>query len=209
MIRCLPILILVYTIVLTSCATQSMSSKSPGPQQQPQPGTPSTPLSSCPTKGWCPSYETFLQAQFSPSVLATDQSSVCRQRLDPKRFWTGFVKAIVYCESGYDAASGMTEDFKDGATGVLARSVGLLQLSVGDKLNYKTPYCQRLTPETLKNPEINLGCGLEIMSTLVTRDKTLLGGSDPHWLGLARYWSVVRPGHCARSRVYVELPECK
>ena len=31
---------------------------------------------------------------------------------------------------------------------MLARSVGLLQLSVGDKLNYKTPYCQRGTPET-------------------------------------------------------------
>lgn len=184
-----------------------------------KPGSPALPPSSasgtttpgsitCPSGTWCSQYQVFLLAQLTTTGLAkhstsaADLSGLCSQSQDSAAFWPALVKAIAYAESSYKPALGYTEKFNDASTGTAALSVGLLQLSVGDKLNYKTPYCQLLTPSSLKDPAVNLGCGVEIMSKLLSTPGTVQAR-----LGL--YWSTVRPGHPAVARLKVELPSCK
>lgn len=97
--------------------------------------------------------------------------------------WLSFLRGVVKAESNWNTNAVYKEKFKDAATGDYALSVGYFQISVGDKLNYKTPYCQSLTEQTIKDPETNTGCALEIIERLIKVGRPL-----------GAYWSVVRDG---------------
>lgn len=97
--------------------------------------------------------------------------------------WMQFLRGVVKAESNWNKEAVYEEKFVDGSTGVRALSVGYFQLSVGDKRNYPTPYCQKLTPDSLKDPEVNTGCALEIIETLNRKGRPL-----------GAYWSTVRDG---------------
>lgn len=96
--------------------------------------------------------------------------------------WLSYLRGIVKAESNWNPNAMYEEKFIDGSTGKRALSVGYFQLSIGDKRNYKTHYCQLLTEETLKDPEINTGCALEIIETLFKKGRPL-----------GAYWSTMRP----------------
>lgn len=103
--------------------------------------------------------------------------------------WVSFLRGVVKKESGWKKDAVYQEKFKDSSTGKLALSVGYFQLSIGDKNNYKTPYCQLLTVESLKDPRTNTGCALEIIERLL-RDAEQRNQTPRQALG--RYWSVIR-----------------
>lgn len=172
-------------IIIQGCVT-------PAPVPQP----PTTP------KGWA--YDDAVKTDVAPlAKLAINPGDLCPNYLGSgaMKFWSALVKCTAKAESGFDPNDSYTENFIDAATGVKAISVGLLQLSVGDKLNYKTPNCQLLTPENLKAPLINLACGTEIMGALIARK----GGDVRKSLGA--YWSTIRD-RTIDACMKTELPEC-
>ena len=95
--------------------------------------------------------------------------------------WLEFIRGIVKAESNWTPNAKYTEKFIDGFTKRPAISAGYFQLSVGDKLNYKTKYCSRLNETNIVDRETNTGCALEIIERLISRGRSL-----------GAYWSVVR-----------------
>jgi len=140
----------------------------------------------CASGTWC--YSEFIRPMVTDTMISADMS-ICSgyktMSINQKRdAWVNLVRAISYAESNWKFGSIYEEAFIDSGTGKKALSVGMLQLSVGDRGNYKTPYCQKLTPDKLTDAETNLGCGLEIMNVLISRNRDIYN--------LGKYWSVMR-----------------
>ena len=136
---------------------------------------------------WC--YGEKVLESLTPRMLAADPGIYCpkHKQVNMREFWVAFSKAVHRAESNWSPTHAYTENFIDKLTGKKAESVGLWQLSVGDKLNYKTPNCKDLTAEKLRNAQINLACGLEIIDARLQRD---VGKSFKDSLG--KYWSTIR-----------------
>jgi hypothetical protein len=168
-------------------------------QTQPPPATiPSKPIAS----EW--KWEDFLQANLSERHLSASQQPLCKKQIEARKFWSALLRSIVYAESNFNPTSTYTEKTQgiDPVTGKQTVSVGLLQLSVKDKLVYKTSHCADLNEQNIKDPEKNLGCGLEIMAKLI-------GTRSDLQASLGRYWSTIRPGHKAEAKLWQDLPECR
>ncbi len=164
----------------------------------------STPPSSAPAaKGWLPSYEAFVRAHITPAMLAASPGTLCPNyiKVTEQDFWAALVRSIAYAESGFNPADIYVEKFIDTKTGVAARSVGLLQLSVGDTLNYHGTYISKLTADNIADPIENLGAGMEIMDALIQRYSGVQ-------VALGKYWSTIRPGAPAVARLRTEIPAC-
>lgn len=193
-------------LILSGCASNTLvqqpspSKTSEKPADSSPPSGPAIPPFSCLQGKWCEAWAIIVQEKLTTSHLTASLSGLCKGKVEPRRFWGVLVKSIVFAESGYKPDAVYVEKFKDGLTGELARSVGLLQLSVGDKLNYKGD-CQGLTNENLKDPLKNLSCGVEIMGNLI-------GSRGDLQFSLGRYWSTIRKDGRALERLYLELPEC-
>lgn len=212
------VLVLAVLALMPGCA--GLKALPPEPSSPPSGAQPTPPLS---PNSYGFLWDSFVQDQLTGSpLLQANLSGLCKTKIDPRRFWGGLVRSLVYGESyewrkskplygKVDPACVYTENFKDGLTGELAQSVGLLQLSVGDKLGYKTPNCQSITNQSLKEPTTNLACGLEIMVQLIKK----YGDGPTLQSSLGRYWSTIRKvgsdGKPGRSweRLKVELPECR
>lgn len=155
---------------------------------------------------WLPSHVAFIDGHLNGDMLGAELGDICPKGkanalVDYTKVWQALFKCTAQAESGFDPENGFTESFTDGATKVAALSVGLMQLSVGDKLNYHTPYCSKLTPITLKDPETNLGCAAEIMAALINRKPGALRTR------LGAYWSTIRDDKI-HSCMVQEFPRC-
>ena len=214
----LPPLVLVLVLAALAMLNHGCSTIPPGESSKEGSQSTSSPPSSHPslsTTSYGFVWDEVVQERLPTSLLQADTSGLCKAKIDPRRFWGGLVRALAYGESyewrkdrplygKVDPGCVYIESFVDKLTGVNARSVGLLQLSVGDSLNYGG-MCRGLTNENLKDPERNLSCGIEIMATLTKK----YGDGAKLQSSLGRYWSTIRPGGRAVERLKIELPECK
>jgi len=104
------------------------------------------------------------------------------------KFWAELVIAIAKFESNWRPDSIFHEPPPLGVD-----SVGLLQLSYQDQKHY---HLERLDPsaKSLEDPQVNIRCGVVILTKLVSDDRTVEGSNDGRFKGAARYWSVIRSG---------------
>jgi hypothetical protein len=129
---------------------------------------------------------------------AQDFCPAYKKLLTPERekVWLQLISSMAKFESGFDPISAFTENFR-GSDSKLIVSRGLLQISKGSANLYG---CQIETEKQLEDPETNLRCGVRIISSLVTKYHSIHGfqttsetsNSSNPWMGLARYWSVLR-----------------
>lgn len=178
--------ILVLALVLASCTTA---------KQTVEPET-AAPVPT--TKGW--KYDAFVESRLTEKMVTTAPGGLCL-KWNPtmaKKFWVSLIRATAYSESGYNPNTDYTEKFPDDK-GNLQISSGLMQLSVDDRKK-GTPVCSKLTKENIHDPEINLGCSIEIMNWLIGSRPTLQAS-------LGRYWSTIRDGKIF-SQMKREIPEC-
>lgn len=120
---------------------------------------------------------------FCPEYPAMDRKS----RLN---FWTQLVVAMTRYESGFKPETFHAEDFKD-QYGRQVVSRGLLQMSIGSV----EKQCAITSSLQLHNPFRNLSCGVKLLTRYVLRDNKISDKVGEAYLGGARYWAVLRPGH--------------
>lgn len=204
-------LLLLLALALTAgCASTGTNTPQTQSEPSPAPAPSGQPCTETPTSyGW--GWDCLVKSGITPKMRAATQQPLCKKQIDPERFWVGLARSIAYGESyewrkgrkyygKVDPTSTYTESFVDSLTGKLAESVGLFQLSVGDKLRYRG-MCTALTSGALRDPMVNVGCAIIIMDTLT-------GTRSDLQTSLGRYWSTVRPGGRAIARLKIELPEC-
>jgi hypothetical protein len=115
--------------------------------------------------------------------------------IDKLDFYTRFLEAVSYRESGHDPEQEYKEKFNvkgDPCTNDCVISTGLMQMSEASCAGYGV----KTTTEGLKNPTTNITCAVKVLNQWVPRDKHL--ATDK--LGCGRYWSVCRPGE---SKTYI------
>ncbi|MFM9435631.1 hypothetical protein ACFDR9_002701 [Janthinobacterium sp. CG_23.3] len=105
------------------------------------------------------------------------------------KFWAELLVAIAWRESAWEPTAIYHEPAPLGID-----SVGLLQLSYEDAVNYTLEPLDRAA-KSLEQPLVNLRCAVVIMASLVSRDKVVASSSRNRHAGGARYWSVLRKGH--------------
>jgi hypothetical protein len=176
------------TCFVTSCAVAPV-------QQAPQP----TEI----IRWW--HYDDFVKSHLTVGMLKANPGTLCPKGVTGPidDFWEKLAKSIAFAESGFDPKQVYQEKFIDGHTGKAAISVGLFQLSIGDKYNpnYKGTACDKLTEKNLTDPLVNLECALGIMDRLIPKKPDLQSA-----LGL--YWSTIRAGAAAVSQFKKEMPGC-
>ena len=114
-------------------------------------------------------------ARFCPKYLSLSKT-------DKIVMWSTLIVAVSKYESGYNPNSVFHEPAP-----LNVDSIGLLQLSYGDT------FCPKSKSQgDLKDPFVNLNCGVKIMAKWINQDG-VVQNSDKR--GAARYWSVLRDGH--------------
>ena len=139
---------------------------------------------------WSRELRAGLTAELGRLDAAGDASSFCPpfaglQPADKVEVLATLAVGVALFESGYDPSQRYREPMG-------YDSVGLFQLSYEDRFAWCT-----MDPVTrsLEDPLTNIRCAVPEMARLVSRDRTLAGGStNADARGLARYWSVVRRG---------------
>lgn len=122
-----------------------------------------------------------IRANLSTLELARDKEEFCpgyHQANDHQQqvCWLRLISALVSFESGFKPGDSFIEP--NGAA-----SVGLMALSPKECRNYETI-------KLLKNPVLNLSCGVRTMLHLIERDRYIDGPNGQR--GAAAYWSVLR-----------------
>lgn len=128
-----------------------------------------------PNKTWGPAYDDIIKSKLSPAMMAYENEYFQPITMRMDDWWCTFMQAMVKTESNYDTNCVYQEKFIDDSTGLPCRSVGLAQMSLGDKFTYPDcPTLQLLTSEEqLRDPIFNLKCALEVMDSLIRRGKPL------------------------------------
>ena len=70
----------------------------------------------------------------------------------------------------------------------------MLQLSYEDEPNHHLEHLDRAA-KSLEDPLVNLRCGVQIMSNLVSKHGVVASSNGNQHRGGAAYWSVLRAGH--------------
>ncbi len=120
---------------------------------------------------------------------------------DKTAFWVGLVSAMARLESGHDPSVSYQENFKT-SDGRWVISRGLLQLSQESANAYSGCTVPVTNEALLHDAEVNLRCGVIILSRWVGMDGQIADTQAP-WRGGARYWSVLRaPAKIAAIKAY-------
>ncbi|MBU2963424.1 transglycosylase SLT domain-containing protein [Citreicella sp. C3M06] len=124
-------------------------------------------------------------AERLPEIVPEDIASWCPAypgagRQDREAFWVGLVSALARHESTY----------RPTAVGGGGRWYGLLQILPATARSYD---CQARSGDALKDPRLNLACGLRIMARTVARD----GVVSRNMRGVAADWG---PFHSRKKR---------
>jgi hypothetical protein len=105
------------------------------------------------------------------------------------KFWAELIVAMAKFESGWNPTNVFNEP-----PPLTEKSIGLLQLSLGDQNNYTlNPHIQ--SENELKKPLLNLEWGVTIFAHWLAKDGIVASGAGNNSRGAARYWSVLRTGH--------------
>jgi len=127
------------------------------------------------------------------------------------KFWVGLLSAMARSESNFRPETTFTESFPD-MSGKRVISRGLLQISI-ESANQSRYDCKVARAEDLHVPEINLGCGVKILSALVKADDVIATyKTGRRNRGGGRYWSVLRESHGHLSEILgftKSLPSCR
>lgn len=105
-----------------------------------------------------------------------------------KGVWLMLISAITKFESSFRPVLSFRENFKN-AKGEFVVSRGLLQISSESANGFG---CRIRQEADLQDPEVNLSCGVRILARTVLKDGVITKHAEEHWLGGARYWSVLR-----------------
>lgn len=120
----------------------------------------------------------------------TDATSWFQTATPTAENWVSLLAGMASGESSFIASQLTPEPLiKVDSSGKTAVSVGLLQLSVEDCVNYKQPAC---TQTDLQGPNFNIKLGVAILKKLVVKDNIIAGQNGSLWMGGARYWHVLR-----------------
>jgi hypothetical protein len=156
---------------------------------------------------WDPQWDRIVEQALPPAMLSRqvprDVRRFCPRFyqmsvLDKRSFWAYFFQALAGAEAGLDPTTRVrhTEPevaVKDGVTGRLVRSEGLLQLTYEDQERYGCDFNwehDRLLPaddpaKTILQPKNNLECGVKILTNqLIEQHKALFSNTG--------YWSTLR-----------------
>jgi hypothetical protein len=196
-------------LVLTGCGRPAGQLSSPGPEIKPAPPTPiAQKKEELGTQSWDPQWDQIVEEALSPGMLsaraARDVKGFCPRfgemsEGDQRAFWAYFFQALAGAEAGLKPTSDVrhTEPqvaMKDGVTGRMVRSEGLLQLTYMDAKRYGCDFDwdkDKALPEkdpakTILQPKNNLTCGVKILENqLLERKKPLLTPSS--------YWETLHP----------------
>lgn len=141
-------------------------------------------------------YHQLRLTQPSPAdIVPRDIGDFCPEytsmdRLARINFWVQVLAGMARHESSFKPETQHAEDFKD-QYGRQVISRGLLQMSIG---SVESP-CGLRVAEQLHDPFTNLTCGVKLLMRYVRRDNVIADKDKDHYLGGARYWAVLRPGH--------------
>ena len=160
-----------------------------------------------------------LQALVPPNhalaaVLPTDIDVFCpgyaaSTKEGRARFWQELLTAVAEPESGYRTKTTLWEK------GLRQYSIGLLQLSYEDKNSYRdtsTPGCEFATEAQVTDPDMNLQCGVKILTKLVKRAQAIGGDQALPEGGAAAYWSTLRMTSNSRRSIIAAtraIPVCQ
>ncbi len=147
---------------------------------------------------WKPEWEKIVTDAISgqyPELLATsnaEMAGVCSgfselQQDQKVKFWGAWFEALARAESDLDPKDYSPESFKadNGSNQV---SIGLLQMSMDDK----KAGCEFTSEESIKDPKLNLECGIrKTMQLLMSSDNSKYGEQTLLHRGSA-YWHVLR-----------------
>lgn len=103
------------------------------------------------------------------------------------KYWSELLVAIAWFESGWDP----NNIYPEGPP-LNVDSIGLLQLSYEDQQSYHLKEPLDPAKKSLRDPSINLRCGVDIFSHLLSRDKVVASQDGGKYKGAARYWSTIR-----------------
>jgi len=193
---------IITVMILNNCSSPKKDSSIPAPITEPTPvEEPVTPTKSvtCKSGVWCYDgmVETALKT-YGKAILVSqpkDATSWCKNlnntSLDNKiKFYVTLVHALAYHESSYKPEATYKENFKD-QKGNYIISTGLLQLSQ-ESANASIYRCGITNAAMLKDPQININCGVKIMNKWIVGDGVIQGGGTGAWRGMSRYWSPFR-----------------
>jgi hypothetical protein len=193
---------IILILALTGCASI--------PVQKPTQKPPVAQKGTCEPPEWCASYAPVILEEISEELLAYNPGKFfCPnwKNVNKTDFVLQFEKSIIETESSFDPSQEYPEDFDDDGCGYSTGqsiSTGLFQLSYGDRCVYPTTDCKKLTPKSLKDPETNLRCGMQIQTMILRKNGQLLD-----------YWSSLNPneeeggtGPETRDHLKANFPEC-
>lgn len=133
----------------------------------------------------------------NPEDFVAGYSTISEDR--QLKFWAELIIAMAKFESSWKPTAVFHEPPPLGVD-----SIGLLQLSYQDQPIY---HLEPLDParDSLKDPLINLRCGIKILAHWLVKDKVVASSAGGHHRGAARYWSVVREGATHHLREIKQL----
>jgi hypothetical protein len=211
-------------IVLLGCAslgTGCGKHQDPTPAPPPKPTVKVAPPTPIETKKaelggpeWDPQWDRIVEQALPPAMLSTavprDVRRFCPRfyqmsALDKRSFWAYFFQALAGAEAGLDPTTRVrhTEPevaVKDGVTGRMVRSEGLLQLTYEDQERYGCDFNwehdRQLKADdpakTILQPKNNLECGVKILAKqILEQHKPLFSNTG--------YWSTLRLGNANYS----------
>ncbi len=202
---------LLLTLLLAACSHQQQKAPDPVPAKDyPK-------LEDCARLTWC--WDNLVLSHITPAMLAANVSSFCPKykELDGKRVWLNIVKSIAWNESSWNPQETYTESAMgtDPVTKKQVESEGLLQLSYQDAKNWSSlPQCKQIDygKRNIRDPEINLSCGMAIMDRLAGRNPSKDISNRLKKTGyssLGDYWSSVWIGKTkSRGMMKKLMPEC-
>jgi hypothetical protein len=127
----------------------------------------------------------YLELQLRPHTAVFLSAKDLPASCNSSKALANMFKTISKFESGWDPKQTYQEPPPPKGPGTL--SIGLFQMSYGDGNG-----CPRNKKEgDLMEPKVNIDCAVKKAVALVKRDGVL----SVEKKGLARYWSVIRPGH--------------
>jgi len=143
-------------------------------------------------------------------LIPADAAEFCETwprltRRGREQVWITLISAMAKHESDFDPRASFDEP-----PPLSERSIGLLQLSLSDAVEFR---CDFTTEVQIEDARRNLDCAVQILATLVPRDGVVGGGSGRDRLGAAGYWSVLNMRGHADARAFIvaqttALPIC-
>jgi len=198
----------------TSCGKHRDPAPTPPPSKPTVKVAPPTPIETKKAEmggsEWDPQWDRIVEQALPPAMLSTavprDVRRFCPRfyqmsTLDKRSFWAYFFQALAGAEAGLDPTTRVrhTEPevaVKDGVTGRMVRSEGLLQLTYEDQERYGCDFDwehdRRLEAKdpakTILQPKNNLECGVKILANqILEQHKPLYSNTG--------YWSTLRMGN--------------